>query len=334
MLPDTTTAAEPGPCLVQGLYTNRRAHRRFLARELLGGGSARIKFGPPVSLVDISAGGALIETEARLRPDSEAVLELVGDLRHIIVPFRVVRCQVSALNGSLLYRGACDFTRELDLSNLVLPSAVAEVVDTPIDPPERLDVALKTILEPYLRPADGAAVTPQSLSGRQVTELVKSLQMAILQGGMPVDWQLRPPKASTWLAALPGMTREGGAGGPGGRAERRRHVRVIGPFDGRRHGAIDTPVLIHNLSEGGCFVDSLLQAEAGRPLSLGVSVPGEGWITVKAEVVHDRPGFGFAVRFVDMPDATRACLARMVARRTESVVPDVAREQLTACNAW
>ena len=92
--------------------------------------------------------------------------------------------------------------------------------------------------------------------------------------------------------------------------------------------------MIQNLSEGGCFVDSLFQAEVGRHLSLGVSVPGEGWITVKAEVVHGRPGFGFAVRFVEMTDATRACLARVVASRTESVAPDVAPEQMTAGNAW
>jgi hypothetical protein len=148
------------------------------------------------------------------------------------------------------------------------------------------------------------------------------------------DWQFRLLKASTWLAALPGTTREGGTGGPGAGAERRRHVRVIGPFDGRRRGAIDTPILIHNLSEGGCFVDSLLQAEAGRRLTLGVSVPGEDWITVKAEVVHGQPGFGFAVRFVEMPDATRARLARVVARRTGSVAPDLAPERMTASNAW
>jgi PilZ domain len=109
---------------------------------------------------------------------------------------------------------------------------------------------------------------------------------------------------------------------------------VTGPFDGRRHGAIDTPVVIHNLSESGCFLDSLFHAEAGRQLSLGVSVPDEGWITVKAEVVRGQPGFGFAVRFVEMPDATRACLARVVASRTVSVAPDVAPQPMTASNAW
>ncbi len=403
----------PEPPPQEGKSPDRRAHQRFPARELIGLRSARIKPGPAVSLVNISAGGALFETEARLRPESEAVLELVGDLRRIIVPFRVVRCQVSALDGSLHYRGACDFTRELDLADLVLPRAAAIVTATPIDHPERIDIALRTILEPYLRPADGGAVTPQSLSRRQVTELVKSLQtvshrrssdpmiwaihdvlvlvtsalqhdegsaawtsveghlrnvlrgltsgsadapacvpaletealslqvptrddarrvlnVAIPQGGMVEDWQCRLPEASTRLGALPGTTREGAAGGPGGRAERRHHVRVTGPFDGRRHGAIDTPVVIQNLSEGGCFLDSLFQAEVGRHLSLGVCVPGEGWISVKAEVVHGRPGFGFAVRFVEMPDATRACLARVVASRAASVAP----EQMTAGNAW
>jgi CheY-like chemotaxis protein len=102
-----------------------------------------------------------------------------------------------------------------------------------------------------------------------------------------------------------------------GHHDRRQHVRVDGPFDGCRHGVFDMPILIHNLSESGCFVDSLQVVEPGRQLSLGVQPSGEGWITVKAEVVRGWPGFGFAVRFVDMPDVVRAGLARLVASRAE-----------------
>ncbi len=96
-------------------------------------------------------------------------------------------------------------------------------------------------------------------------------------------------------------------------AERRRHVRVTGPFDGRRLGLIDTPIVISDLSEGGCFLDSLVDAETGCRLRLGVAVPGGEWITVSAEVVHGRPGFGFAVRFVDVSEVARVALAGLVA---------------------
>src|SRR5215510_4231090 len=41
------------------------------------------------------------------------------------------------------------------------------------------------------------------------------------------------------------------------RDDRRRHARVTGRFDGRRGGAVSMPVVIHSLSEVGCFVESL-----------------------------------------------------------------------------
>ncbi len=38
---------------------------------------------------------------------------------------------------------------------------------------------------------------------------------------------------------------------------RRRHVRIAGPFDGCRVGALDTPLSIFDLSRGGCFVNAM-----------------------------------------------------------------------------
>ena len=85
-------------------------------------------------------------------------------------------------------------------------------------------------------------------------------------------------------------------------SNQRRHTRVPGPFDGYRIGLLDTPVRIHDLSEGGCFVNSLHALPApGRPLILKIDVPDEGWICLKAQVVYSKPEFGFAVSFVDVP---------------------------------
>jgi PilZ domain len=102
--------------------SDRRQYRRFAARELPGLRSARIKFGPHVALVDVSAGGALLETDARLQPESEALLELVGSAGQAVVPFRVVRCQIAALNGPPRYLGACAFKQPLDLDELAWTS--------------------------------------------------------------------------------------------------------------------------------------------------------------------------------------------------------------------
>jgi hypothetical protein len=116
--------------------------------------------------------------------------------------------------------------------------------------------------------------------------------------------------------SLASSSRMAESASPENPTDRRRHVRVEGPFDGCRRGVIDVPVMIHNLSEGGCFVDSRLDAEPGQQLTLGVRSPGEDWITVKAEVVHSQLGVGFAVRFLDVPGATRSGLERIVAARS------------------
>jgi hypothetical protein len=252
---DTSRAPGEGQDPLDGPDADRREHRRFSGHELPGLRSARLRsaginLGALVSVLDVSAGGALIETEARLRPESEAVLELLGNLGHSVVPFRVVRWHVSAVNGPLRYRGACAFTRPLDLADLVQPSPVAIPNHAPLECAE----------------------------GPRVTEIAGSDQR-----------------------------------------ERRQHIRVDGPFDGCRRGVFDMPILIHDLSESGCFVDSLQGVETGCQLTLGVQPTGEDWITVKGEVVRACAGFGFAVRFVEMPDAVRAGLARVVASRVESV---------------
>ena len=88
-----------------------------------------------------------------------------------------------------------------------------------------------------------------------------------------------------------------------------------GPFDGFRRGAIDTPVLIQDLSEGGCFVNSVHGPERDGEVTLAIRLPNESWVTVRAEIVRAMPGFGFGVRFVDIPDAARAELATVIAER-------------------
>lgn len=297
LLPDQDTDTNPlppvGDGLIDGLHADRRAHRRFSGHELPGLRSARIKFGPSVSIVDLSARGALVETEARLRPESEAVLELLGNLGLTVVPCRVVRWQVSALNGRLRYRGACAFTQRLDLAELELPGPGPVPQGAPLDWPEGPDSAGRTILESRPWPANTGTGMRSSLHSRQVTDGVRSDQ-----------------------------------------PERRQHIRVDGPFDGCRHGAFDMPVLIHNLSESGCFIDARHPVEVGHQLTLGVHPPGVDWIAVKAEVVRGWFGFGFAVRFVEMSDAARAGLARLVASRAESVASQVAPEPIALCNAW
>src|SRR5260370_12618333 len=69
---------------------------------------------------------------------------------------------------------------------------------------------------------------------------------------------------------------------------RRAHPRVAGPFDGRRVGALETPIQLFDLSLGGCFVNSLHEQQLGVKLVLKIELPGEGWITLKAMTLYRR----------------------------------------------
>lgn len=91
---------------------------------------------------------------------------------------------------------------------------------------------------------------------------------------------------------------------------RRQHIRVTGPFDGKRIGLIDTPVQIYDLSEGGCFVNAMQEQQEGREVELEIVLPQEGSIRVVAQTLYSRPGFGFATRFTTLDDEARDKLAR------------------------
>jgi PilZ domain len=396
VMPDAGEVADAST-LAPVQTSDRRAHRRFAADELHGLRAARIKFGPSVRLVDCSEGGALIESEVPLMPESEATLELIGDSQKSTVPFRVVRCHVSTVESRLLYWGACAFTRPLELADLLRPKS-NDPTTSPEDHVDRFDITVKAIVERNISLADGGAGPRRSASAGQVRELLtllrevsrsrpadpgehsikdvlgiviaalergdkqgvahllieerldaalpwlkarfaaapalpatadtealylslptaagtpsRVLNVELPMGSILEDWQFRLLKATTYLAALlePAPAGEG--------KDRRRHARIRGRFEGRQLGAINMRILIHDISETGCFVDSYHEERSGRRLTLEVHLPDDGWITVQAEVVCSRPG-GFAVQFIETPDETRTRLARFVAARAGSLV--------------
>lgn len=148
---------------------DRRSFFRHSRHELRWIRLARLQFGQGVLLVDLSRGGARIDSTVALGPNAVSALELeiVGGGIETIVPFRVLRCEVGALTASgLVYRGACEFIRPLDLPALTRPSEPARA---PVDVLE-LDVALKTLLARVGAPGD-----PDRLSPAQVLHTLKAL---------------------------------------------------------------------------------------------------------------------------------------------------------------
>jgi len=52
----------------------------------------------------------------------------------------------------------------------------------------------------------------------------------------------------------------------------------------------------------------------GRRMTLEIDLPVEGTVQLAAESVNTRPDYGFAVRFIDVPEQTQQKLARVVQR--------------------
>lgn len=83
---------------------------------------ARLKFGPKVSLIDLSAGGVLFDVERPVRPGALAAFELIAEDEGRTVAGRVLRCEVTSVNADFItYRGACAFIRPLAWTNRWLP---------------------------------------------------------------------------------------------------------------------------------------------------------------------------------------------------------------------
>jgi hypothetical protein len=105
--------------------SERRGHLRLSAEDVRWLRSARLKYGPDVRVLDISAGGILVETDGPLRPDANIVFELSGPTNSILMPSKVLRCRVASFADVMRYQGACSFKRPLEIPEL-LKQAVAK----------------------------------------------------------------------------------------------------------------------------------------------------------------------------------------------------------------
>ena len=92
--------------------------RRREERLLNGAGRiarATLRPGCPVMVVDVSAGGALIEAGRPLRPGARVHLHLATQEHALTIPALVLRCSVwsigQGIGAGVLYRGALQFER-------------------------------------------------------------------------------------------------------------------------------------------------------------------------------------------------------------------------------
>lgn len=118
----------------------RRAARRQTLEEH-GIARALVRPGREVALVDVSAGGALVESTHRLLPGTLIDLHLASPGRAVSIRGRVLRCVVARLRpAGVRYHGAIKFDRDLpwfpdeDAAGYSVPAA-----ETGVFPPGRGD---------------------------------------------------------------------------------------------------------------------------------------------------------------------------------------------------
>ena len=149
-----------------GSASDRRTHERLAPSKLGWIREVRLKYGPRVSLIDLSSGGALLQTDVRLRPGTDMVIEIVGS-RIEAVPIRVLRSQLAHISGDMaIYQGACEFKRPFDLAGAGALLAHAD----------RADVALRKLMLRRRQDSSLARGTGARGSAPDLTQLLRSVQ--------------------------------------------------------------------------------------------------------------------------------------------------------------
>jgi len=108
---------------------NRRTHLRLNAEDVLWLQGVRIKYGADVRVIDISAGGILVEMSAESRPDATLVFEVTIADSMQLVPARVVRSSRVVYDGITRYQTACAFKRPLAIPGVTSNETPTEPAD-------------------------------------------------------------------------------------------------------------------------------------------------------------------------------------------------------------
>ncbi|HEX5966085.1 MAG TPA: PilZ domain-containing protein [Pyrinomonadaceae bacterium] len=83
------------------------------------------------------------------------------------------------------------------------------------------------------------------------------------------------------------------------RREERWDVMLDAVWDGKsgNHTA-----RITDLSDGGCYIDSLGGVTMGELVNLKLQLPNGEWLELGGEVAHHTPPVGFGIRFLGLSD--------------------------------
>jgi hypothetical protein len=94
-----------------GLTCERRETGRVAPGETPWPPAALLRPGQEVVVINLSTGGALVESTGRMSPGARTELQLLGATKRV-VPGRIVRCRVAGLDP-VRYEGAIVFDERL-----------------------------------------------------------------------------------------------------------------------------------------------------------------------------------------------------------------------------
>ena len=84
-------------------------------------------------------------------------------------------------------------------------------------------------------------------------------------------------------------------------SERRTDTRLEVCLDAVWDGALGNRLTrVADLSEGGCYIDSIAEVYVGEFLYLKIQLPNGQWLELTGEVAHRVSRLGFGVRFLDL----------------------------------
>ena len=95
--------------------------------------------------------------------------------------------------------------------------------------------------------------------------------------------------------------------------DRRSKPRLSVHLDAVWHGGEERhSARITDLSEGGCYLDTVGEVMSGEIVAFRVLLPDDDWLYLEGEVRHHRHGMGFGVQFVDLNEEQVEKLLRLL----------------------
>ena len=62
---------------------------------------------------------------------------------------------------------------------------------------------------------------------------------------------------------------------------------------------------VADLSESGCYIDTLFESYTGQKLRLMIKLPTREWLELEGEVAHNVPHMGLGIRFINLEPGKR-----------------------------